>query len=329
MLVDELLQHHPLGQGRIGHALKEAAIDEKVRLAGVAQHLPARILTGQRNAREIDVRGDVFLAHLHQRIGVCLVRLVAHHRAHVALRVVVLGFGKAVVDQKGRAACHALRQGAHPGLGLRMHLGEVVVHAGHLHRRAQVGRAVLPDQRIGAAGHAAFVPNAGLAHQQLHRHRIEHLVAHHHCAQAGRQLLEPLHPIGKFGQLLFLALDQRARELDDHIAPELRRIKLAQQLARQRTGAGAKLPDLIGAGGRQRLRHLLRQGPPKMRRQLGGGDKVAARLRQQAKFAAPAAVVAPAWRVQGQRHEGIKTQPAAGLGNGLTQRCRRGRRGAR
>jgi hypothetical protein len=68
-------------------------------LAGVAQHRQAGVLRGQGDAGEVDVGGDVLLAHVRQRVVVHAVRAVAGQRAHVALRVVVLGLGKAVVDE--------------------------------------------------------------------------------------------------------------------------------------------------------------------------------------------------------------------------------------
>ena len=57
--------------------------------------------------------GDVLAAHLHQRVAIGQVALVAHHRAHVALRMVILGLREPIVDEKGRAACQFVTQGAH------------------------------------------------------------------------------------------------------------------------------------------------------------------------------------------------------------------------
>ncbi|MNT98047.1 hypothetical protein D3C72_2405410 [compost metagenome] len=55
-------------------------------------------MRGQRHGGEVDVRGDVFEPHRHQRVAIGQVALVAHHGAHVALGVVVLAFAKTVVQ---------------------------------------------------------------------------------------------------------------------------------------------------------------------------------------------------------------------------------------
>ena len=102
MLVHQFLHQRALCQTGLVHALQQPTIQQKPPLARVAQHLQPGVLSGQRNAGEVNVRGDVFAAHLGQRVTICQMVLVAHHCAHVALRVVILVFGKAVIQQKNR-----------------------------------------------------------------------------------------------------------------------------------------------------------------------------------------------------------------------------------
>ena len=85
-----------------------------------------------------------------QRVGVGAVRAVAHQRAAVALRVVVLGLGEAVVDEEGRAARQAVGQRAHEGLGLRVDLGHGSRAGPDLDGRAQVGGPVAPGEALAA-----------------------------------------------------------------------------------------------------------------------------------------------------------------------------------
>jgi hypothetical protein len=79
------------------------------------------------------------------------VRAVAHQRAGVALRVVVLGLGKAVVDEERRTRAAALKQPGHggdEGLGLRVDFGDVVVRAIDFNRRAQIRSAGLAQAKL-------------------------------------------------------------------------------------------------------------------------------------------------------------------------------------
>jgi len=82
--------------------------------------------------------------------------------------------------------------------------------------------------------------------QQLHRHRIEHLVADDHAGHRIGQRVEPAHALAERRERLALALPQRARQVDDAVALH----PLAQgpqQLRGQRARAGAEFPDLGGA----------------------------------------------------------------------------------
>ena len=290
-------------------------------LTGVTQDRQAGVLRGQGDAGEVDVRGDVFQADFVQRVDVGLVQMVAHQRAHVPLRVVVLGFGKSIVQQEGGAAApglQALGQAGDKGLGLRVDFGQIVVLARDLQRRAQVGGAVRPGQIFRFSDHAALVPDTTLAHQQPYRHRIQHLVAHHHPLQGLRPGIQPTDLVSMRGQGLRLACAQTAREIDDGVATH-RVAQGVEQLQGERTGAGTEFEHLVSASLRQRLPHLHRQGLAKKRRQTGRGHKVAARIRHGAEFLQGIGVVAQTGLIQRHGHEAIKRQPAAGLGNAGVQ----------
>jgi hypothetical protein len=82
-------------------------------------------------------------------------------------------------------------QRADEGLRLRVDLGQVVVLPRGLDRRPQ---CVGTSTHSAARSSCSVTPrscHAGLAHQQLHRHRVEHLVADHHAAHALGQLARP------------------------------------------------------------------------------------------------------------------------------------------
>ena len=80
------------------------------------------------------MRGDVLAANVRQCIGINLMRVVAQHRAHAALRVVVLVLGKAVVDKEHRATRQLVSQCAYKAFGLGVNLSQVVMGASHLKR---------------------------------------------------------------------------------------------------------------------------------------------------------------------------------------------------
>ena len=214
MFVDELLQHGALGQRgtrlAVFNAVHDAAVQQKPALAGVTQHLQAGVLPGQCNAGEVHMRGDVLAAHLRQRVGVCPVALVAHHGAHGALRVVVLVFGKAIVDQKYCPLHQVVSQRAHKAFALGVNFGQVVVGAGHVKRRAQCCGLVGMQEAAFMQRHPAFVPHTVDTRQQFDRHGVQHLVAHHHTAHVGGQGRSPLHFAAVCGQTLTLAGHQAA-----------------------------------------------------------------------------------------------------------------------
>ena len=73
-----------------------------------------------RHGTEIDVRGHVDQPGIAEWIGERAVAVMRHQGAAVALRVVILGRGKAVIDEQHRPACTALGDARHQGLGRRI-----------------------------------------------------------------------------------------------------------------------------------------------------------------------------------------------------------------
>ena len=192
--------------------------------------------------------------------------------------------------------------------------------AGHVYGRAQVGQSVFPLQSIRCPHHATLVPHTALAHQQLHRHGIKHFVAHHHTAELLGQGIDPLHLVRMGFERVLLALAQAARQINDGVALHFIAQAL-QQLQSQRTRACAEFPHLVGACDLQCLGHLVGQRAAKVLGHFGGSGKVAAALRREAKLAQAVGVVAHAGGVKGQRHEAVKAQPAACMGDAaLNQR---------
>ena len=186
-----------------------------------------------------------------------------------------------------------------------------------LQRGAQIGRAVLPGPGLFhlVPDHAALVPHATRAHQQLHRHGIEHLVAQHHAFDGIGQFGRPLHHIAKTGQPLLLARPQAARDVDNGVAAQRHALLLQrlQHLLGQRPAAGAKLPHFVGAGLRQRFGHLHCHRMAVERTDFRRRDKIAAIRWQVPQLGTAMRVIAQPRRVQRQMHEAVERQPAAVL----------------
>ena len=154
------------------------------------------------------------------------------------------------------------------------------------------------------------MPHTLLAHQQLHGHGVQHLVAHHHALELRGQFVHPTHLVGERLERVLLTRAQAARQIDDGVALDARPQGL-KQLQRQSARSCAKFPDFVGLSLAQSLRHLVRQGAAKPRRELGRRHKIAAAGGRGAKFAQLVGVIAQTRRVQSQRHEMVKRQPPA------------------
>ena len=221
------------------------------------------------------MRGNVLLADIGERIGIGSMRAMAHQRAGIALRVVVLGSGKAVVDEECGAALEAIGQRRDEGFGLRMDLGDGAGREHCVVRRTQVRRAVIPGEGVGRLDDAALEPALPVEMQQLYRHRVEHFVADHDALHRVGQCIEPMDFARVRMQRLALAFAQAAREIDDAVAadPLAERV---EQLKRERARAGAEFPQLGAAACVESLRHLARERAAEQGGQFGCGDEVAA-----------------------------------------------------
>ena len=221
----------------------------------------------------------------------------------------IKGFGT-YGPYSGFKSFEPVAQGADEGLALRVQLGQVVVRALDLHGRAQGRGAVLPGEGIARPGHAALVPHTALAHDELHGHGVEHLVAHHHALEARGQRIRPVHAGGMGGQPLLLARAQAARQVHDGVALHAR-AQGVEQLRGQRPGARAELPDLARARALQRLGHLGGHHLAEHGRELGRGDEVAAARGHGTQLGAGVGVVAQAQCVERELHEAVEADPAA------------------
>src|SRR5207302_3735087 len=104
---------------------RDAAIDEELPLRGVAEDLESGVARGLGEGAEVDMGAHVLLAGMHERVAVRLVTVMAHQRAHRALRVVILVPRKAVVDDEDGAFGEPLAKRAHPGARRKIDLADV------------------------------------------------------------------------------------------------------------------------------------------------------------------------------------------------------------
>lgn len=197
-----------------------------------------------------------------------------------------------------------------------MDFGQVVLIAFDVQRRTQIGGTVGPGQAGTLGHHATFVPDTALAHQQLHRHGVQHFVADHHAFDGLGPGIQPAHLVGMCGQGLRLARAQRTRQIDDGVTPHFVAQRI-EQLQGQGPRARPELEHLGGRGLFQGLAHLHGQGLAKQRCQARGRHKIAATVRHGAKLLQRAGVVPQSGLVQGQGHETVKREPATSFGNGL------------
>ena len=232
MFHDELLCHRAFLQGGCLQHGQQAAVQQEPRLCGVAQHTEvvggcappgwrrgvSGLLRGQRQPGEVDMCRNVLEPHVHQRISVHTMRLMAHHRAHVALQVVVLALGKTVVDKERRALLQSVSQRPYKTFGGWMDFGQIVVCTLNVDRGAQSADSVAPTQRVARPDlHAALIPNGVLANQQFDWHGIEHFVTDDHPSQPLRQFAYPTHLGTISSEHSSLAMAQSTRQIDDGV----------------------------------------------------------------------------------------------------------------
>ncbi len=194
--------------------------------------------------------------------------------------------------------------------------GDVVLLRRGVQRRPQRRRTILPGIAVRSGNDAALEPLAAVPVQQLHRHRVEHLVADDDALHRVGQRVQPAHLRTVEGEPLPLALAQAARQVDDASSCARARRARRATAARSAPEPAPNSHTVVAAARVQRLRHLRGKSLAEQRRQLGRGHEIAARGGHQPELAVVARVVAEAGRVQRQRHEAVERQPAAGLGDG-------------
>src|SRR5712671_3617006 len=95
---------------RARHHLGDPAVDEELRLTGVARDFQAALARGAGYRAEIDVAGDVLQSREEERIGVRVVAVMAHQSPGLALRMVILLLRKSVIDEKRHAFLQHTRE---------------------------------------------------------------------------------------------------------------------------------------------------------------------------------------------------------------------------
>ena len=237
-------------------------------------------------------------------------------RALVALRVVVLGLGKAVVDEEGGAPLEPLgerrRRRPRPAAWISVVLpaGKAAAFGGRVRRRP-VGDRRTPLAR--AAADAALAPGRAVEMQQVDRHRVEHLVADDDAAHPLRQRVEPADAVAE------RAASPRAAARA--AAPTARRSSsggraspsAASSSAASAPRAGAELPAPRRCRSRRAPRATWRASArPNSGDSSGAVTKSLPDLGHPADDRPAAGVVAEAGRVEGHRHEAAERDPAAG-----------------
>src|SRR5260221_7890680 len=108
---------------RARHHVGDPAIDEELRLTGVARDFQPALARGYGHGAEIYVAGDVLQSREEERIGVRVVAVMAHQSPVLALRMVILLLRKSVIDEKRHAFLQHTREGTHETLRGELDLG--------------------------------------------------------------------------------------------------------------------------------------------------------------------------------------------------------------
>src|SRR5712691_10804219 len=102
-LVGEGKEPRAVLRRRARHHLGDPAVDEELRLTGVARDFQPALARGAGHRAEIHVAGDVLQSREEERIGVRVVAVMAHQSSVLALRMVILLLRKSVIDEKRHA----------------------------------------------------------------------------------------------------------------------------------------------------------------------------------------------------------------------------------
>src|SRR6266498_5729578 len=179
-LIGERQEPGPVLGRRPRHHLRDAAVDEELRLAGIAEQLQSARARRRRDRAEIDVAGDVLEPRKEEGIGVRVMAVMAHERPVLALRMVKLLFREAVIDEKRRALFQHARKRAHEASRCQLNLGAKTLwkleRARRIERPAR-GEPPGPVEAIASHADAAFLDPSALGANHVHGHRIQHLVA--------------------------------------------------------------------------------------------------------------------------------------------------------
>ena len=249
-------------QRRPLHQLGDAAVEEEARLRGVAGDVEAGVLAGERDAGEIDMRGDVLDADVGERVGVGAMPAVAHQGA---LRRAAGGStrppesrSRRRTPRRARAARPGWRRRPRPGHGSRSSCpagkrGSVR----RPQRRRPVGRRRTP--LAVAAADAALEPGRAVEVQQIapasrRAPRCRSTTPFIRSGSASSQRDDA----GVAARRRALALAQRRRQLDDRVAPRCAAPSAASSSAASAPEPApnshtSSLPERV-----QRLGHLAR-----------------------------------------------------------------------
>ena len=133
-------------------------------------------MAGFDDSREIDVRRNVLQTRQVERIGMRVMAVMAHQRAGIALRVVILVAWEAVVDEQQRTAPEDVGPRSRPVGARYTDLAEITVRRLELLvdglrciEQTSFGRSITPDEPGVVNRHAAFLHTAFLPFDQAYR----------------------------------------------------------------------------------------------------------------------------------------------------------------
>ncbi len=137
-----LMYASEFGRTGRGQGIQNSTADEERRLRGVPRNLESAAFARCGHRGEIDVRGDVGETRPCERVVVRTMTVMTHQRSPAALRMVILGGRKSVVDEQRRTrhqpSCNILDE----RLGPQVDLARVVVDGREACRRERSQRAV-------------------------------------------------------------------------------------------------------------------------------------------------------------------------------------------
>ncbi len=314
-----------LGRGldwRSCEQLGDSQVHQPVGLRRIAHEAEATLQAGAQDSAEVHVRCDVLQAGPEERIGMRAMPVVAHERAGAALGMVVLPFSEAIVDQQHDPTLQHGRERAHQRTGGEAYFAHVRSRRVESECCMQElwidNRTVFESELTIAQNHTALDGDRVVPGHQMHRQRVQHLVAEDHAGESIRQPIQPLHtgcePVRQPPQQFALPRAQLRAHLEDEVVlgRATKRIERTQQIGGHAPGPRSELQDLA-ATRTQHLADLASQRGAEQGRHLGRCDKVTACTQ----LASAGDVIAKARLVQGHVHVAIEAEPAAARGDRL------------